>query len=176
MKDYLFENFLNWFGREFGSSFYGIGITNFLLHTMSINAKAQGICEHVHWVQNFVSLILSFCSLFFVLFFFFFSFFLFSFEVQILHTWLVCSSWTPFCLFLIQMGSLCNVLSKCTNFGSFCAMIKRKKKMFLSNWEVGWFKWEVFNVYFLSSLEHIFSNNLVSIEHNFLLQIIEKHA
>ena len=132
MKDYLFENFLNWFGREFGSSFYGIGITNFLLHTMSINAKAQGICEHVHWVQNFVSLILSFCSLFFVLFFFFFSFFLFSFEVQILHTWLVCSSWTPFCLFLIQMGSLCNVLSKCTNFGSFCAMIKRKKKCSLA--------------------------------------------
>ena len=113
---------------------------------------------------NFVSLILSFCS-----------FCLFSFEVQIMHTWLVCSSRTPFCLFLIQMGSLCNILSKCINFGSFCAMIKRKK-MFLSNWEVGWFKWEVFNVYFLSSLVHIFSSNLVSIEHKFLLQIIEKHA
>ena len=140
-------------------------ITNFLLHTMSISAKAQGICEHVHWVQ-----ILWVLFWVFVLFFF-----LFSFEVQIMHTWSVCSSRTPFCLFLIQVGSLCNVLSKCTNFGSFCAMIKRKK-MFLSNWEVGWFKWEVFNVYFLSSLVHIFSSNLVSIEHNFLLQIIEKHA
>ena len=74
-----------------------------------------------------------------------------------MHTWSVCSSRTPFCLFLIQMESLYNVLSKCTNFGSFCAMIKRKK-MFLSN------------------LVHIFSSNLMSIEHNFLLQIIEKHA
>ena len=53
---------------------------------------------------------------------------------------------------------------------------KKKKKMFLSNWEVGWFKWEVFNVYFLSSLVHIFSSNLVSFEHNFLLQIIKKHT
>ena len=82
---------------------------------------------------NFVHLILTFCSFFFIIFFLFYVFFLFSFEVQIMHTWSVCSSRTPFCLFLIQMESLCNILSKCTNFGSFCAMIKRKKKMILSN-------------------------------------------
>ena len=126
---------------------------------------------------NFVSLILSFCSLYIYIYIYIYFFFSLneSHEVQIMHTWSVRSSWTPFFLFLIQMGNLFNVLSKCTNFGSFCAMIKRKKK-FLSNWEMGWFNWEVLNVYFLSSLVHIFSSNLVSIEHNFLLQIIEKHA
>ena len=136
---------------------------------MSISAKAQGICEHVHWIQILSVLFWVFVIIYIYIYIYIYIFSLLmkSHEVQIMHTWSVCSSRTSFCLFLIQMGSLCNVLSKCTNFGSFCAMIKRKK-MFLSNWEVGWFIWEVLNVYFLSSLVHIFSHYLVSIEHNFL--------